>query len=85
MLAGSLVWMSPDIAANYWTECRVPDGGVGKGTEGAEGVCSPVEGATVSTGQTPTPDLPGTGPLTKEYTWRVPWLHVAEDGLDGHQ
>jgi hypothetical protein len=44
-----------------------------------------VEGATVSTGQTPTPDLPGTGPLTKEYTWRVPWLHVAEDGLDGHQ
>jgi hypothetical protein len=27
---------------------RVPDGGVGEGTEGAEGVCSPMEGATVS-------------------------------------
>lgn len=31
----------------------VPDGGVGEGTEGAEEVCSPMEGATVSTGQTP--------------------------------
>ena len=30
-----------------------PDGGVGLGTEGAEGVCSPMEGATVSTGQAP--------------------------------
>ena len=41
------------LAANHWTELGVPDGGVGEGTEGAEGVCSPMEGATVSTGQTP--------------------------------
>ena len=41
------------LTANHWTEHRVPDGGVGEGTEGAEGVCSPMEGATVSTGQTP--------------------------------
>ncbi len=31
----------------------VPNGGVGEGIEGAEGVCSPIEGATVSKGQTP--------------------------------
>jgi hypothetical protein len=30
---------------------EVPDEGVGKGTEGAEDVYSPMEGATVSTGQ----------------------------------
>ena len=56
-----------------------PDGGVEEGTEGAEGVCSHMEGATVSTGQTcPIPPDPGTGPPNKEYTWRDPWswLHV---------
>jgi hypothetical protein len=47
----------------------VLDGGVGEGTEGAEGVCSTLEGATVSTGQPPPPELPGIGPPTKEYTW----------------
>jgi hypothetical protein len=31
----------------------VLDGGVGEGTEGAQGACSPMEGATVSIGQTP--------------------------------
>ena len=40
---------------------------------GVEGVCSPVGQATVSTGLTP-PELPGTRTLTKEYTWRDPWL-----------
>jgi hypothetical protein len=34
-------------------------------------------------------ELPGTGPPTKEYTWRDPWcwphMYVAEDGLVGHQ
>jgi hypothetical protein len=37
------------LAANHFTEHRVPDGGVGKRTEGVEGVFSPMEGATVST------------------------------------
>ena len=40
------------LTANHWTEHRVPDGRVGERTEVAEGVCSPTEGATVSTGQT---------------------------------
>jgi hypothetical protein len=32
------------------------------------------------------PELPGTKPPTKEYTWRDPWLqHVAEDVLVVHQ
>lgn len=37
----------------HWTELRVPDRGVGEGTEGPEGVCHPVGGARVSTGQAP--------------------------------
>jgi hypothetical protein len=41
------------------------NGGVGKGTEGAEGVCSPMEGATVLTGQTSGRELLGTDPPTK--------------------
>jgi hypothetical protein len=41
------------LAANHWTEYRVPDGGIGEGTDKTEGVCSPMEGATVSTGQIP--------------------------------
>jgi hypothetical protein len=40
------------LAAIHWTWHRVPDGGVGEGTEGAEGVCNLIGGATVSTGQT---------------------------------
>jgi hypothetical protein len=40
------------LKVNHWTELRVPDGGVGEKTEGAERVCSPVGGVTVSTGQT---------------------------------
>jgi hypothetical protein len=30
------------LTANHWTEHRVPDGEVEEGTEGAEGVCSPI-------------------------------------------
>ena len=41
------------LAATYWSERGVPSGGVGEGTEGPEGICSPMEGATVSKGQTP--------------------------------
>ena len=58
-----------ELVANQWTECRVLDGGVGEGTEGAEWICSPMEGATVSTGQTP--GAPRTGPPLRVYTWRT--------------
>jgi hypothetical protein len=41
------------LTVNHWTEHRVSIGGVGEGTEGAEGVCNTMERATVSTSQTP--------------------------------
>jgi hypothetical protein len=36
-------------------------------TEGVEGVRNPIGRTTISTNQTP--ELPGTKPSTKEYTW----------------
>ena len=60
-----LIWLSPErlcqsltnieeeTRSQPWTKLGGPDRGVGEGTGGAEGVCSPMEGATVSTGQTP--------------------------------
>jgi hypothetical protein len=41
------------LAANLWTEDRVPNGGVRESTEGAEGVCNPIGRTTISTNQTP--------------------------------
>ena len=58
----------------------VPDRRVGEGTEGTEGVCSPVEGATVSTGQTPQSSQ-GLDHQPKN----IQAAYVAEDGLVGHQ
>ena len=72
------------LAANYWTECRVPDGGVGEGTEEAEGVCSLMEGATVSTGQMPW----SSWGLDQRVHMEGPMAltaYVTEDGLVGHQ
>jgi hypothetical protein len=41
------------LATNYWSERRVPNRGVREGTEGAEGVRSPIWRSTASTGQNP--------------------------------
>jgi hypothetical protein len=41
------------LTANHWTEHGIPDGGVGEGTEGAEGSCRPMREATASTSQKP--------------------------------
>jgi hypothetical protein len=62
------------LAANHWTEHRVPGGEVREGTEGAESVCNPVEGITVSTGQTPL-SFRGLDYQPKS-TWRDPWLQL---------
>jgi hypothetical protein len=72
------------LAANHWTACGVPDGGVGEGTEGAERVCSPMGGATVSTGQTLL-EFWGTGPPTNMEGPMTLATYVAEDGFVGHQ
>ena len=48
-----------------------------KGLKELNGVCNPIGRTTISTNQTsPTPELPGTKPPTKEYTWRNPWLQL---------
>jgi hypothetical protein len=43
-------WM---FDANHWTEHRAPNGGVTEMTKGAEGLCNPIGGATISTIQIP--------------------------------
>ena len=64
----------------------VPDGGVGEGTEGAERVCSSMEEAAVSTGQTPVaPSDWTTNQRIHMHGSMALAAHVAEDGLVGHQ
>jgi hypothetical protein len=45
-------------------------------SEEAGRVCNPIGRTTLSTNQPPPqpPELSGTKPSTKEYTWRNPWL-----------
>ena len=64
----------------------VPDGEVGEGTEGAEGVCSPMDGATVSIGATPRSSW-GLTTNQRIHMERLMALaaYVAEDDLVGHQ
>jgi hypothetical protein len=57
------------FTAKHWTECGVPNRGVREGTVGVERVCNPIGRTTISINQTPSPELPGTKPSTKEYTW----------------
>jgi hypothetical protein len=66
------------LAANHQTEHWDPNEGVRERIERAEGVCNTREKTTISTNQdlSPTPELPGTKPLTKEYIWRSPWLQL---------
>ena len=63
----------------------VPDGGDGECTEGAEGVCSPFKGATVSTGQTPWSSQ-GLDHRPKSTCGPVaPATYVVEVAFVGHQ
>ena len=76
------------LAANYCTVPEVPDEGTGEGTEGAEGICSPIRGRRNSVNWPDPPDLLDTGSPTKEYTWKDPWLwtHMWQiNCLVGHQ
>jgi hypothetical protein len=58
------MWM---LVANLWIEYRVPNRGIRKMTEGVEGVCNPLMKNNIN--QPEPPELPGTKPSTKEYTW----------------
>jgi hypothetical protein len=37
----------PEEHEYHWTEHRVPNEGARESTQGAEGVCSPIEGTTI--------------------------------------
>jgi hypothetical protein len=52
-LARALQIQSQILTANHCSECRVPNGRVRERKEGAEGVCNPIDKATISTNQTP--------------------------------
>jgi hypothetical protein len=79
------------LAANHWTEQRDSNEGVRERTEEAKGVCNSIGRTMISTIQnpTPTPELPGTKPSTKEYIHMErpmdPAACVAEDGLVWYQ
>jgi hypothetical protein len=86
---GSLKWLSPERLCQRLTNtevdaCSQPldwewvhNEGVGEGTEGVEGVCSPM-GVSNSVNRPDPWWLPGTGPPTKEYTWinSLLWPHM---------
>ena len=60
------------LAANYWTEHKVPNEEVRERTEGAEGICNSIGKIIISTNQAPTPELPRTKLPTKGCTWSDP-------------
>jgi hypothetical protein len=41
------------FTAIYWMEHRAPIGGARENTQGAEGVCNPIEGKTILNNQEP--------------------------------
>jgi hypothetical protein len=61
------------LTANHWTEHWVPNGGVRERTEEPEG--QPLRKDN-NINKPNTPELPGTKPPTKEYTWRDPWIQL---------
>ena len=67
---------------------KIPNGGVGEGTERAEGGCNPIGRRTISSSIGPSPEIPETKPPTKENTWKgpmAPAAYVAEKGLFWNQ
>jgi hypothetical protein len=92
----SLIWLSPKSLCQSLTNrggslqpimglsSGVTDGGDREGTEGAIGVCSPMEEATVSTGSR----APGDWTTNQQVHMERPMAlatYVAEDGFVGHQ
>ena len=76
------MWM---LAANHQIEQGDPNEGVRGRTEGAEGVCNPIERKTISTNQT-TPELPRTtSQRVHMERLMVQGAYVAEDGLICHK
>ena len=59
----------------------VPNGRVRERSEGAEGVCNPIGGTTISTNQYPQ----SSQALNHQRVLMAPVAYVAEDGLVRHQ
>jgi hypothetical protein len=75
------------LAANHWTEHRVPNSRVRERTEEAEGVCNPL-GKNNNINQPDPPKFPGTKPPTLRVHMEgpmAPAAFVAEDSLVRHQ
>ena len=64
------------LAANHCTEHGDSTGGVRERTEGSEGVCNHIGRTNTIEKPDPPPELPGTKPPSKDYTWRDPWLQL---------
>ena len=60
-------WSQPTIELVTWS----PMEELVKGLKELKGVCNPIGRKAISTNHTP-PELPGSKPPTKEYTWRDP-------------
>ena len=67
----SVLW----LLANHWSDRKVINEGARERSQGAEGAFSSI-GRNNNTNQLVPPELPGTKPPTKEYTWRDPWLQL---------
>ena len=77
------------LTGNHWTECRVPDGGVGEGPKELKGFAAPWRGSKSVNWPDPLPPgAPGdwsTNKIVHMEGSMVLALYVAEDGLVGHQ
>jgi hypothetical protein len=84
----SLIWLSPEMSCQSLTNRRgtcskpnivlsvgVPNRGVRERIEGVDGVCNTIGKTTISTNQSPLPELPRTKSSAKEYTWLQ--LHIS--------
>jgi hypothetical protein len=76
------------LRTNLWTEGGVLDGEFGEGTEGAEGVFSPMGGGGASMSTVQIPGIPGNWTTNQRVHMEgpmAPAADVAEDGLFGYQ
>jgi hypothetical protein len=63
------------LTVNCCTEHRDPNGGVRERMKELKGFATPQKEQQYQP-PTHTPELPGTKPPNKEYTWRDPWLQL---------
>jgi hypothetical protein len=60
------------LTVSYWMDHRAPNRGARERTQGAKGICNPIDGTTICSNQYP-PEIVSLA------------AYVSEDGLVGHQ